>query len=453
VSGVSARRLSSVLRRILGNTSWLVVERIIRILTGFLVGVLVARYLGKERYGVLQYAISLTSFIGILVYLGLQGIVVRDLVARPHERDVLLGTTIILKAVGALVTYALLATIYVAFAARGSDETAVVLIVAAGLLLRPLETVNYWFESQVQSKYTALRQIFTVVLTSGSKIVLIAVHAPLSAFAGMVFAEVLVGGFWIVLFYTRRVGSLFAWRFSFAKARELLGQSWLLIFSGFLATVNLKVDQIMLKWMSGSGEVGIYAVAVTLSEAWYFISVAIVTSVFPSLVEARKSDPAKYKAMLQKVFDVLFLIALTVAIAVTFCSRLVIGILYGAEFLPAAVILMVHVWAGLFAFMRQLFSRWLIMEGLLTYSFYSHGSGALANVVLNALLIPKYGGFGAAIATLISYAVSSYFSLFLFRSTRPIAIMMSRAMLSPFRLAARAARAVLRLGAAPDRPG
>lgn len=358
-----------------------------------------------------------------------------------------------LKATGALVVYAFVAVFSVLLAARGSEETAVVLIVAASLLLRPLETVNYWFESQVQSKYTALRQIFAVTLTSAAKVVLVLCRAPLAAFAWMVVAEVVLGGIWIVVFYTRRVGSLLSWRFSFAKARELLGQSWLLIFSGFLATINLRVDQIMLKWMSGSGEVGVYAVAVTLSEAWYFIGAAIVTSVFPSLVEDRRTDPAKYQARLQRIFDVLFLIALTVAIGVTFCSRFVIGILYGAQFLPASTILMVHVWAGLFAFMRQLFSRWLIMEGLLKYSFYSHGSGALANVVLNALLIPKYGGFGAAVATLISYAVSSYFSLFLFRSTRPIAIKMSRAMLSPFRLAARAARAVLRLGAAAQRPG
>ncbi len=440
------RHIGSALKKILTNTSWLVVERAVRLVTGFLVGVLVARYLGTERYGILQYAISLVSFLGIFVYLGLQGVVVRDLVALPGQRDSLLGTTFILKSIGALVVYVLIGALSLVLGARGWSETGVVLIVGASLLLRPLETVNYWFDSQVQSKYTALRQIFTVGMTSVAKLTLVLVRAPLEAFAWTVFAEAAIGGFWIVLFYSRRVGSVFAWRFTLAKARELLGQSWLLILSGFLATVNLKVDQIMLKWMTGSSEVGIYAVAVTLSEAWYFIATAIATSVTPSLIRDRTADPARYNARLQKIFDLLFLLALGVAIVVTFGARPAVRIIYGAAYLPAATILMVHVWAGLFAFMRQLFSKWLVIEGLLRYSLYSHLMGALVNIALNALLIPRMGGLGAAVATLFSYASSSYIAVFAYRRTRPVAVMMSRAMLSPVRLAVRLVRAALPKG-------
>jgi O-antigen/teichoic acid export membrane protein len=198
--------------------------------------------------------------------------------------------------------------------------------------------------------------------------------------------------------------------------------------------VNLKVDQIMLKWMSGNRDVGYYAVAVTLSEAWYFIATAIVTSVFPSLIEDRKANRAVYQKRLQKIFDILFLLALAVAVIVTIFSRLLVKTLYGDVYLYSANILTIHVWAGLFAFMRQLFSRWLIMEGLLKYSLFSHGFGAFLNVILNALLIPRLGGIGAAIATLFSYAGSSYLALFLSRPTRPIAYMMSRSLFSPFRI-------------------
>ena len=108
-------------------------------------------------------------------------------------------------------------------------------------------------------------------------------------------------------------------------------------------------------------------------------------------------------------------------------TPLVTGI-FGLSFAAAAPILKVHIWAGLFVFMREAFSKWLLLENLLVFSLLTHGLGALTNIALNSLLIPRWGGLGAAYATLISYAVAAYFSLALSRRTRPFFAMMTRAM-------------------------
>nr|WP_279538452.1 polysaccharide biosynthesis C-terminal domain-containing protein [Pseudomaricurvus alcaniphilus] len=89
------------------------------------------------------------------------------------------------------------------------------------------------------------------------------------------------------------------------------------------------------------------------------------------------------------------------------------------------MVLAVHIWAGVFVFMRALLSKWLIAEKLLFYSFVTQGVGALANVLLNLVLIPDYGVVGSAFATLLSYAGASYFSLFLSRKTMPMARIMT----------------------------
>jgi O-antigen/teichoic acid export membrane protein len=219
-----------------------------------------------------------------------------------------------------------------------------------------------------------------------------------------------------------------------SKAKDLLSQSWIIILSGFLALVNLKVDQIMLRWMSGAAEVGIYSVAVTFSEVWYFIPAAIAMSVFPRLIELKKSQPSIYDKRLQQICDLFFALAFLVALSMTFVAGPLIPFLYTNAYAGASAILVIHIWSGIFIFMRALFSKWMFIEDALMFSLVSHGFGAIVNVLLNIILIPKFGGQGAALATLFSYAASSYFALFFYAKTRPLALIMSKSLILPFRL-------------------
>lgn len=163
--------------------------------------------------------------------------------------------------------------------------------------------------------------------------------------------------------------------------------------------------------VSGDKAVGVYSVAATMSEVWYFIPTAIVASLYPRLIELRKSDSGLYLKRLQQIFDVLFVVALIVAIAVNLFAPYIISLFFGEAYNDAAAILIIHIWAALFVFMRAALSKWILVEDLLVFSMITQGFGALVNVILNFYLIPFLGGQGAAIATLISYATASYFSL------------------------------------------
>jgi O-antigen/teichoic acid export membrane protein len=180
--------------------------------------------------------------------------------------------------------------------------------------------------------------------------------------------------------------------------------------------------------------VGVYSVAVRFSEVWYFIPTAMVTSAFPRLVELRQTDLKRYDRRLQQGFDVLFILALVVAVLMTLLGRPVVEWLYGPAYSRAGSILAIHVWAGIFIFMRALFSKWVIMENALVLSLVSTAFGAIMNVILNLLLIRPYGGHGAAVATLISYAVASYLTLLVIPRTWTIAKMMTKSMLFPIRV-------------------
>ena len=189
----------------------------------------------------------------------------------------------------------------------------------------------------------------------------------------------------------------------------------------------------MIRWLVDAEEVGIYSVAAKLSEAWYFIPTVIVASLFPKLLELQKKDEAQFKVRLQHLFDFLFVMALTLAIIVTFISEPAINLLYGVEFGKSAVILSIHIWAGLFIFMRAVFSKWILVEDAIAFSMITQGSGALVNILLNLILIPLHAGIGAAIATILSYAMASYFSLFFYKKSRPIFWMMTKSLFFPIR--------------------
>lgn len=177
----------------------------------------------------------------------------------------------------------------------------------------------------------------------------------------------------------------------------------------------------------GSETVGVYSAVAKISEAWYFIPVAIVTSVFPAIVLARKTDHARYIKRLQNLYDLLVGISLPVAAVITVASSVIIHIVYDNKFEGAENMLPIHIWSGIFVFLGIASSQFLLAEGLTKISFYRAAFGAIVNVLLNLWLIPLYGGVGASIATLVAYACSTFYLLFI-PKTRQQGLMMLKSL-------------------------
>nr|HCI8060515.1 oligosaccharide flippase family protein [Klebsiella pneumoniae] len=180
-----------------------------------------------------------------------------------------------------------------------------------------------------------------------------------------------------------------------------MSKSWWLILSGVAEVLYLKIDQIMLGMINGYSTVATYAVAARLSEAWYFFPTIITASFFPLLILAKKESEEKYKHTLLDLSRKLFFCALIISIFITIIAHTAINILYGEAYAESATILIIHIWASLFVFMRAVLSKWLVIENMLPFSLVTHISGAIVNIILNLILIPKMGGIGSAIATVI----------------------------------------------------
>lgn len=436
MSATAIRSLYQKLRLYLFNTSWMMAERLLNIGVGFAVAILLARYLGPEQFGILSYAISVTAIFASAGHMGLAGLVVREVVREPHEVPKILGTTFMLKLTGMAIGFVLVLGYALLFEEIGGMTFWMLLIVASAIFFQTFDVVEYWFQSQVQAKYPAIAKSSAVVLAAALKVGLILSGAGLLAFAFAHTTQFVIAALILAYLYksTTRT-SVIDWQANLAKAKQLLSQGWIIYLSSIFAVIYMKIDQIMLKWMVGAQEVGVYAVAAQLSEAWYFLPIAVVASFFPKLIKLRDSDSELFNRRLQQLFDFLFLIAVAVAIVVTLIAGPLIGLLFGSEYQGAASVLTIHIWGGVFIFMRALFSRWILIEGALMFSLITQGMGALFNIGLNFLLIPGYGAEGAAMATVVSYAIASYGALLLHRKTRPVFFMMTRSLFSPFRYA------------------
>ena len=424
---------SSGLRKIIANTGWLFADKILYMSVGLFVGVWVARYLGPEQYGILNYAIAFVSLFSALSTLGLDSIVVRDLVKYPERENEILGSAFLLKLLGGCLAFVVVVIVFAGLKPEDKLTRLIITILGLGLIVQSFNTIDLWFRSQVASKYTVLSQNSSLILASVAKIIFILKRAVLLAFVIVNLAQILISMIGLIFFFKKNGKSLIQWRPAYSVAVSLIKKSWPLIFSGLAIAVYLRIDQIMLGEMIGKKAVGTYAAAVRLSEIWYFIPMAIASSVFPSIVKSKQLDEKIYKNRIQKFYDLNAILAYGLSIPVTFFAPLIIHSLYGNAYAGAETIFAIHIWACLFVFLGVARGQYLINEGLIKFSFFATALGAIVNLGLNFILIPKYEGVGAAIATVVSYSVSGYFSSFAYPKAFETGIMQSKAIVSPIR--------------------
>ena len=415
------------------NTSWLFVEKILRMVVGLFVGIWIARYLGPEQFGLFSYAQSFVGLFAAIATLGLDGIVVRELIKDESRLNELIGTAFWLKVTGAIGVLVVLA-IAVDLISIGTYANTLVFIIASATIFQSFNVIDFYFQSKVMSKFAVYANMISLFLSSIVKITLILNEATLVAFAWVVLFDSLILACGYIYFYLKQKNSIFFhWKFSKQTAVSLLKDSWPLILSGMVIAIYMKIDQIMIKEMIDSKAVGQYAAAVKLSEAWYFIPMVIASSLFPAIVNAKEQSKELYYERLQKLYDLMVWIAIAIALPITFLSDWIINLLYGAQYSQSGAILMIHIWAGVFVFLGVVSSKWFISENLQKYSFYRTLAGALINIILNYILIPVYGIYGAAYATLVSQAIASYLFNITNKKLRYTFLLQTNAILLPFR--------------------
>lgn len=398
---------STSFRKYFKNTSWLFAEKIFRLLLGFFVNVIVIRYLGPEKFGTISYSLSLVGLFTAIASLGLESIIAREIVTAPENKNEILGSVFGLRIIGGI-TASILLTLTLIFSDDNYETKLLIAVIGLSLITQAFIVIEFYFQSQVKAKLTSTVQMTNIVITSIFRLIMIYFHASLFWFAFSYLLESLVLAIGFSILYSSQGLKLKDWAFNKTRATSLIKDSWPLIFSGVVIAVYLKVDQILIKKMMSEEATGLYASAVRLCEAWYFIPMAVSASLFPAILSGKNLGEEHYLSRLQKLYDILAWIAIGIALPVTFLSTDIMRILFGVKFIPAATSLTIYIWAGVPTFLGVASSQYLIAENYTKMSFYRTLAGMIMNVILNLILIPIYGINGSAIATLISYSIATF---------------------------------------------
>lgn len=416
---------SAGFRKYLTNTSWLFFERIVRLGVVLATGILVARYLGPELFGQLNYA---TGFVGLffaLTTMGLDEIIVRDMVKHPERQNELLGTSAVIKLVGSVFLVALV-LISTFLREMSSLSAMLVVIIAVAELLRPFGVIDWYFMAQVRSRETVIVQMAQVFISAGFKVAMVVLEAPLIYFAWVYVLETTVLAVGYALMYVRDGASLKAWRYTKSMAGYLLGQSWPLIIYGMALYVQAKIDQVMifdvLKGKVGEAaaneEVGQYSNALKMIEALGFLPVIVQKSLAPAITRARVQNMELYGDRLLNQYRLMFLMFLVTAVPLYFTAEPIMVFLYGEEYRASGYLLSLFAIRLFFTNMGVGKSSFITNESLFKYSLITAVVGAILNITMNYFLIPEYKAIGAIWATIVSFAISIFFMDLLFKSTR-----------------------------------
>lgn len=427
LSGIK-KKISPKQRKILTNIVWLLGERVFRMGVGFFILAWTARYLGTDQFGLLNYAIAFYALFMPLFQVASDQIIFRDLVTHPENKEEILGTAFFIKMVAGIFVFGLATSSILFFQSNDPLTCKMVIIIATGSLIQGFNIIEGWFQSQVELKYTISARNTAFIISTIGRIILIEQQAPLILFAVFVVVESALNVIGFIIVYRLTKQSILDWRGNWQRAKKLMKISAPLIFSSLAIVIYLRIDQVMLGQLSNATEVGIYSAAVRISEIWPFASTAIVKSIAPSIIAAKKESEDLYYEKIQKLCNSQALMVYAVAIPMTFLSTPVIVLVFGQEYAPAGPVLAIHIWSSMFLFLGYVKEIWITTEELTGFAFIFSVIGAIMNVILNAWLIPPYQAVGAAIATVISYGCADYVACFLYPPARKFGWIMTQAM-------------------------
>lgn len=386
-------------RAVVRNVQWLFLEKVLRMALGVVVGAWVARYLGPERFGVLAYVTAYVAIFQAVCQLGLDSIVVRDVVQTPDRAAAVLGTTLRLRIVVSVVGFGT-ALMLMAWLRPGDRESLLLTaVVAGGLLFQVADTVDLWFQSQLQSRLSVAAKVAAFGFGNGARVVAILAGAGLPAFGMLLLLEAGLGALALAMIY-RKLRTRGRWSWDLGIASSMMRDAWPLLLAALAVLLYMRLDQILLRELVGERDLGLYAAAQQLSVVWYFIPMIVCSSAAPGLARLHAQSRTDYLVALRGLFSFCWALSLAVTLVIVAGADLFVGLLFGPDYADAAAVLRWHAMALVPVSLGIAQSLWITHERRTTLALYRTALGFAVSLCLNLILIPRYGAEGSAIAYL-----------------------------------------------------
>lgn len=397
------------------NASWIMIGRVVQLLLTFVTTMLATRYLGPTEYGKLTYVFSYVQFFIPICTMGLNDIVVKELVDNKDENDLIVGTMLVMRTVVSLCSM-VISSFLAAAVNQSSFYGLIAFLQSFSLMFQSFECIMYFYQSQMASQKSGLAYALGYVIASLFRILLIVMKKDIRWFAFAMSFDYIAVAVLLLGFYRK---DRYRFRFSFPMVKRLLGKSYYYIFSGLLVVIYGKVtDILLLGKMVDETNVGYYGAATTLCNAWPFILTAIIDSANPFIIEMHRKDKEQFEKRVRQLYAAVFYIGIIAALGITVLSDFIIGIIYGTAFKPAAVPLRVFCWSTAFSYIGVARTAWMQCEKKTRYETWISLFGCITNILLNYFLIRSFGIVGAASAAVLTQLLTNFVFLFFVKDIR-----------------------------------
>ena len=399
--------LSRRRKAVAGNLAWAVVGKVVTLLGSLLVGIIVARYLGPERYGLMNYVISYVFLFQTVAIFGLDSIEVREESKRPDEYLEIVGTAFVARCVLALVT--LLGIGVTTWLSEADGYTRLLIgLYSLSLLLNPFNVIRNLFLARVENEYVVKSEISRTLIGMAIKFGLLLLGVGLTWFVVACTFDWLLLASGYIYSYRRKIGRLSAWRWKGEEARFLLREAFPLLLTSAAVIVYQRIDQVMIGRLVDKTAVGYFSTASRFVEVLICVPMMLAQTISPVLTSIRAESEEAYRQKAQLFMNLSVWVSGLLALLTSLLSYWVIYILLGSQYLPAVIVLQIMSFKAMSVALSNTAGSLLVIEGLQRWAILRDAFGCLVCVVLNLLLLPRYGIVASAAVAILSNVAAGY---------------------------------------------
>jgi len=388
--------------RLLGNFSWLFAGAAGKSIVGFVVALYLARVFGPRGFGQIAFAQAVLTYFILFTDCGLQTLGTREVATAADDGTKTAGRVLIIRAVLVLISLAII--IPFAPLLTPSGPIAQLLLIFSFALIPMALNLAWVFRGREKMKMVGVSELLQtgsyltllLLLVSGPSHLL---RVPVLFVAGHALAALLL-----------LVNHLYRWgrpQFSRSPAGhwKLLRTSFPVVITLFLHQIYFNFDTLMLGFMRGDKEVGLYNATYRIIFVILSVNTVFMEAVYPTFAKLFKEGSSQVAELLGKTLSISVAVALPIGMACLVLARPLMLALFGPDYLGGAEALKILVWSASLAFVGANYGYCLVACGLQKILAYTAALGALANIALNLWLIPRFGILGACVATIISQAL------------------------------------------------
>jgi|AntAceMinimDraft_18_1070375.scaffolds.fasta_scaffold02900_7 O-antigen/teichoic acid export membrane protein len=407
---------------IVKNTFWLSFSMVISKIIKYFLIIYAARILGATEYGVFNFALAFVALFNIFADLGITSLIARE-TAKGEESEIHISAAFTLKL---FLTIATLALVVIAsfLVPQASGIRLTILVLTGYILISGFSGFFYnCFYGRQEMQYQSITEIISVTITTALGVYLITLISKAYFLAIAYLVGAVVGLLIISFIFRKKFGTVLKLDFNKREWKRIFSWSWPLALGGLFASVYTNIDSLMMGFWHLFTQIGYYNAAQKIVAMAILPAGLIATSFFPALTKANSEQEKK---KMQKLFDyqnvILTILAIPIMVGGYILANGLIIHIYGTAYQPAVLALRILLLMGGISYLAASSGRVLFIYNQQKRTFWIAVWGALLNVILNIILIPQWGLYGAAWASVATFSLALILLWYYLRKLTPLKI-------------------------------